>query len=453
MTDQSNSNDSGSKSDIVSDLMEINQLQYSIGRSLSVCLSSNYVYEPLNISGVASGAGRTIQRTLNTGSSFVRGDKSYLVMKVIFKQTSTATGLPLVQTPRAGATAASNYAHFGKGSILNIIDEVVLRTKDGVEIHTDRHADELNNILLHYENSKDWLTKSGSAMGHVTGLAPHGSDSNDQAGNGDFSQEEIGTFLESGFHYCIPMSAISRLFAYDRLLPSQLMSGLSISIKFKNVADAFTYVGSTTNKAFDYEVSDAFIRVATCDLADSMQSKIATMSEGKGGLKLLIDDFHYERQQITNTANVNVRANIAQATQMIVKATKEDRYNDITKDVYSAAGANTNRYSFRHGSTQYPKTEVATDSESYQQTMNSFNKNHGKNDAGSVSYNDWFTRGRVVSYDWSRGDLELSGVALSNAKTLSYNATYDNSDDKYVDTWVRHSKLLSVFLNNSVIES
>lgn len=447
----------GAKSDLVTDLMEINNLQYSIGRSLSVCTSSNYVYEPLNISGVASGPNRTVQRTLNTGASFVKGRHSYLAMKVKF--LPTLAGVPVAFVPRAGATPADNYATFGEGSVLNLIEEVTLRTKDGVEVHVDRQAHDLNNILYYYENSSDYIKHAGSAMGITHGEAEHGADSLDTAPLDQLSREKLGEFLAGGQQFIIPMSAISRLFAYDKLLPSQLMSGLSVSIKFRNTADAFVWIESNPGQAdgFTYEISDAYLRVATCDLSDSMQSKIATMSESKGGLKILIDDFHHEKQTgVTSQANVNVRANIAQALQMIVKPTFASDLGDIKEDPFSGNGCNVQRYYFRHGSTQYPKTEIKDGPETFKQAMNAFKKTHGESETGAVSYLGWFEKARVVSYNFERGEMELNGVALSNSKTITYDANYQapgGSDTIDVDVWVRHSKLLSVFLNNSVIES
>jgi hypothetical protein len=455
MSQEQKSVNAGSKSDLVNDLMQINNLQYSIGRSLSVCTSSNYVYEPLNVSGVASGPNKTIQRTLNTGSSFVHGGKSYLVMKVKFNALDAGDS-NVAYVPRADAnTPATEYAHFGKGgSVLNCIEEVIVRTKDGVEVSVDRYADNLNNILALYENSRDYLQMSGSNMGFTAGLAPHGS-ATDQAPVDCLSRELLGSYLRVGETFCIPMSAICRLFAYDRLLPSQLMSGLSISFKFKDTNDAFTYVGAGGAVKFSYEISDAYMRIATCDLSDSMQSKIATMSEGKGGLKILIDDFHHERQTGVETrANINVRANIAQATQMIILGTDNDKTGKIAEDPFETlAGVKPKDYYFRHGSTQYPKTKVENPIEHYQQTVNAFSKQFGKNNSGAVSYEGWKRKGKVLAFDFSRGDLELNGVALSNSKTLTFSADYNDGTTKDIDVWVRHSKLLSVFLNNSVVES
>lgn len=442
----------GSKSDLVSDLQQINNLTYSIGRSLSVCTESNYVYEPLNISGVASGPNKTVQRTLNTGASFVHGPKSYLMFNVKAVAKQNGTVVPVV--PRADAvTPQTNYLSFGEGSALNLIDEVIVHSKDGVDISIDRYADGLNNILWQYGKSSEYQKTSGSGVMTAYGLAPHGTALNQAPEQAIWSKEEIGDFLHkpAGFDVAIPMSAICRLFAFDKLLPSQLMSGLSISIKFKSVEDAFIYVGGNPANEWTYTIEDAYMRIATCDLADNMQAKIASMSEGKGGLKILIDDYYHERQSVKGTANVNVRANISQGLALYVKTTPQDAYNDITKDNFNQDSSVTGYY-FRHGSNQYPKTEVRGGEEQWYQVVNAMDKNMDGHSCG-VSRNSWFRKGRINAYNFERSDLELSGVALSNSKSLSFNATYSNSDEKYCDIWLKHSKLISVFLNNCVVES
>ena len=76
--------------------------------------------------------------------------------------------------------------------------------------------------------------------------------------------------------------------------------------------------------------------------------------------------------------------------------------------------------------------------------------------AGGVAYLNYFDQGgKVVAYsfDRSHGSLPLSGVSISNSKSIEFLADYVNAGvAKTCDVFIEHLRLVTVSLTSSIVE-
>lgn len=119
---------------------------------------------------------------------------------------------------------------FGEnGSILNLIDTVTVTTRSGDELSRITDLALLSNMLLPLHHGQDWKETVGGLMGFGDAL---------------YGRNQHNAHALASRRYCIPMYLLSPLFAYGRLMPAMLMSGLRIQITWHTPARAFAQVVS-----------------------------------------------------------------------------------------------------------------------------------------------------------------------------------------------------------------
>jgi hypothetical protein len=412
-------------------LLEVNALDYNMPASLTQCVSNNFTKEQF-ITGFPVSSGKVLKHLLNTGKSFVDGSKSYLAMRI------KVTG--------GGYNAGVDYAKFGNaGSALNLIKQVVIRSKDGKELDRVQSANVLANMKLSYERTKEWQRTNGSLLGMEF----------DTTDGGTHTPAKSGEFLESGFLACIPMSSISSLFATGQLLPPQLCSGLEVEVTIEDKNVAFTQVSAYNLDNATFEVEDAYMRMATCEINDIMTSEVSKIAS-KEGLKILFDSYHLHTEpNVTSAVNVNVRANISQVTQVLVKSRESSNVTNKERDMNASGATNYLHYQLRHGSHHMPSSRVEDQAEQYLQSILAFDKTSGE---AGVSYQDWFNEGKVLAYNFNRSsNLDLAGISISNSKSIMFTGQLKteagNPDPRQVDLYLKYSKLLTVYLSSVIVES
>lgn len=442
-----------SNGDIVESLRIANGLTYDIGRSLNVAKESNWTKEDFIVgnNGIVK-AGKSALRVLNTASAYVDGYETYLCLnlKVLL---STGASLPTVD--------ATNYIWFGNhNSALSLVDEIHIKSKDGVDVELSRKNGIIREIFMRNTHSKNYLHTVGNMFG------VNGQDETEfSLGPGGNSHIHQGNLLKAGWDLCIPMRHLSGLFSYnEKLLPSQLCAGMSISFTFAPMEQVFSAVGNFTNGSggflanLTYEVSDIFLRMKTYELSDAMQSKLASISESEG-LKILFNTFYDESQAgVTTRANINIRKNIAQAIAVYARS-RSKVIADSVENSPTSSGANQKYTSvqFRHGSENFPRDVIKREDDLYAQTHFAFSKHRKTEDASSIDRTyDYFSGSfTTVGYDFQKSNMGLSGVALSNSKTITMNAEYNYAtvaEEKIVDLFLLYSRLLSIYISNCVAE-
>lgn len=119
------------------------------------------------------------------------------------------------------------------GSILNIINEIRVVTRSGDELSRTENVALLANMLLPLHHGENWKKTVGNTMGFGGRVGGK----NQVRWNGKQLQHS-----EADRTFAIPMYLLSPLFAYGRLLPAMLMSGLRVQITWHTPEKAFSNV-------------------------------------------------------------------------------------------------------------------------------------------------------------------------------------------------------------------
>lgn len=236
--------------DAVKGMMALNDLNYQLNPDLSVVVNRTHKTQFPQTQDYTNGQATIF--IVNSGSDFVDPARSWLSLDVIVPEFSGLTN----NRPAGGAYGSveslpySNIfmAHyFGPhGSILNLIDSVLVSSRSGDELSRVSNYAQMANMHLPVYFGQDWMDSIGSNLGMASYLSAENKWSN--------SPNEQRTQ-----RFCIPLYLLSPFFNYGRLMPSAIMSGLRIEIRWKPLDQACQqffvgapkYLPSLSDKHFD----------------------------------------------------------------------------------------------------------------------------------------------------------------------------------------------------------
>lgn len=172
---------------------------------------------------------------LNSGSDYVDPRRTFLSCEILIPTTDlTSLGLvQLVDYPNFRNAFISCY--FGaNGSVLNLIDSVVVSTRSGDELSRINDFGQLQNMLIPEMFSEEWRNTIGQEIGLGSFLGGR-NNATLLPGAGAFVPPIVSDAAseQQRQKFVIPLYLLSPIFNYGRLLPSMLMSGLRIEIKWK----------------------------------------------------------------------------------------------------------------------------------------------------------------------------------------------------------------------------
>tara|TARA_R110000772_G_scaffold233016_3_gene344588 strand:+ start:254 stop:1513 length:1260 start_codon:yes stop_codon:yes gene_type:complete len=417
--------DSKTKS-TVEELLVNEGLTYNLPSSATVVVEKNQkVYFP-HKSEYKDTENRIIV-TLNSGSDFIDGKNSYLALNLSVQGTH--------------ATPGSDFVTFGDGSAVNLFDEIVIRSRDGAEVERIRKLNSLVATRDRWSKSQDWMKCSGSQMGYQ----PQTYDSD------TYTKEEFTDSLFVGRTFVIPLAHISGLFNSEALIASHLASGLRVELVLSDKATVFKTEGNAT--VTGYTISAPEFRLETSRLSDSVMNQI-TQNSANGGLVITINTWDLTESPTTDSANIEVRRNVSQTLGVFVKSR-------ITTDI-TAPGSDSmaseqehkvSSYRLRLGSTFIPNSKVIKQVEHYALAQMAFNKFKMTSSENSVSVKSYLKQGRsIIASDLERSSLDLSGVSISNSKILAVEMTFSDSVPRTTDVYIEFTRVLTVFLSNTLVE-
>jgi hypothetical protein len=415
--------------------MSMNKLDYSLPSSLSQCTSNNFVKERFDIKEGTQPVGQTFKRILNTGRSFVKGKNSYLVIDCALAN--------------AVYNAGADYLSFGRNSAgcCNFFKSIVLRTKDGKELERLDNANVLNAIRGRWEKSRPWQETVGESLGMEQ------EDTRVEEWRGEIT----GAFLNSGFQFIIPLHMLSGLFNEEELLPPQLVSSMEIELTFAKKAEIFKAIGGGDG---DLVVNEMYLKMATCDINDEISNKVAELASKEGLRYLFKSHDHVSDGNVTSTCSISVKRNINQVLSVKSKTRNNTVLNALNEDENSSEGVNVASYTFRYGSQNYPQDRVTSNNEEYYQAVlaTAGKKDMSQHSAGTAYLNYFDQGGKVIAYsfDRSHGSLPLSGVSISNSKSIEFLADYvvevGPTPQRTCDVFIEHLRLVTVSLTSSIVE-
>lgn len=291
------------------------------------------------------------------------------------------------QTPRvADDDRVSGY--FGvHGSAMNLIRTLTISSRSGDELVRLNNLDLLSYMVTPFKHSQDWCKTVGAAAGYNS-IVDCG----------------LATDTNTTF-FSIPLYMLTDLFAYGRLLPPMILSGLRIEIEWQKPNQAFTFfrqiptAGAVVGPAPiapglappSYKIFNPYIAMYAIQLTDGVQRALNELS-AVNGLEIVYCDYEPTSQNLDSVVGVKpTQLEVRKASSRALKAFASTRVtgdiNNPLTDSYATAPWDYRRYQWQLGSLYFPQQAiVATNNgsnassiannipESYKQTLITFGK-------------------------------------------------------------------------------
>lgn len=257
-------------------LITVNDLNYVLEPDLSV--ATNKTVKKHFFQSQTYSPGQQAICILNSGADYIDTRRSFLQFQLNFTEPAN--------------TEVGFGAH---GSACNLIKDITISTRSGDELCRIQDFNLLQNMMLPLTYDTEWFKAQGQTMAY-------------------------GQRVSSTHRLCIPMYVLSPLFAYGRLMPAMLMSGLRIEITFAETQ--FPFIASTAATAdtqannIAYTITDPYFALQSIQLSDSIQRALNELS-ATNGLEVVYCD--WERTTLNQgndfggTINVEVRKSCSRA--------------------------------------------------------------------------------------------------------------------------------------------
>lgn len=318
-------------------MVELNNLTYALEPDMSVAV--NKTHKKHFFQSTTYGNDQSAIAILNSGAEYIDTRRSYLAFNVELLQ------------PAGTAAADEINGFFGvHGSACNLIDTITISTRSGDEISRLTDFPLLMNMLSPVTFTQDWFDNQGKAMMYGGGI-PGPTQCRKMTGDSGIGGEGDGA---SSVKVSIPLYVLSPFFAYGRLMPCMLMSGLRIEIKWNSAARAFLNVAATPQlqgtggeanlpvrhpTLAGYTITDPYFSLCSIQLSDSMQRALNQQS-ATNGLEIVYTDFD-KTPFNPGTLATNVHLEVRKSCSRALKAFARTRVSHTSvaehqKDSYRA---------------------------------------------------------------------------------------------------------------------
>lgn len=201
-------------------VIEINDLVYKLEADLSVAV--NKTHKTGFFQNNAYADGQTAIAIFNSGADYIDPRRSFLSFTVDVPPNNPGSTDP---TDPLYYAVLSYY--FGpNGSVLNLIDSVLITSRSGDELSRINDYGTLMYTWIPWTFGKEWADTIGQEIGlgsYIGGFNTNGI-------------ESIVPMPRTRFQ--VPLYLLSPFFTYGRLMPSMVMSGLRVEIKWKPLDQA-----------------------------------------------------------------------------------------------------------------------------------------------------------------------------------------------------------------------
>lgn len=413
--------DSGSESKSTPSVqgdLEYNDLSYTSPANLT--LRVHRTQRQMKADRTSYSANETCTIRLNTGSDYLDVKNGYLTFSVA---VNAGTG------------------DFGINSALALINQVVVRSKSGVEVDRFRRINLYKAHQLKHDKSVDWRVKQGTLLGYTPDAE-------------STANPSAGAVTTTPVKYVIPLCHICGVFdpvGPSQLMPAALASGLEVEITFEAFDRALkeATAGITT-----YTITNPEIHVESIRLTDSAQ-RVLNMKAAKEGLSYMY--YRYHTSEIpANATTLTHRVALAvgqcvEAAALIVNGTAA-----LTTDNFATIAHDATAWYYRIGQLYYPATTLQDDAagrESYFQALKTYNKLKEGGDVSAVSQTDYVGVFGGLLMPFNKDDnMLMSGEAINNSRQLELQVTRSasNATDQQV-LFVKYLAQARVFLDSVVV--
>ena len=419
--------DSESKGDLL-----VNNLVYKQPKNLSLAKCRTHVKQFFQRSDYPSAPNKTAIIDWNTGSSYIDVGNSYLSLTV----TALNDGL--------------REWSFGKGSAMNLISRITIRSRSGTELERLEGANLWSKLDLQYSMPQSFRDTMGSAMGM-----------GDDTKHNQYNTTVIGSGTVNKIPLLIPLKVLCPFFRplKGQLMPPMLASGLHIEIVFENTNTVF--VNNTVNAITDYNVEDINFILDTVDLSDETQKAI-NMESADNGLEWVCPRIHTTLTSIPvgqGQVSVQIRKAVSQA--VMVYSVLQDSADITDQKVDSFRSklmlANTT-WQYRIGSLFFPQQPVVETVDaifpaSYYEALYSFDKPKHPYNECSVNIREFQQDSSIFAMTASKNDdLFLSGLPINNSRCAEFNLTTTSTNtNKQLTSFLEYICVVKLFVDNCAV--
>lgn len=461
-------------------ILEINKLTYELPsvsvaakqtqRTRSFAFPQNYINAQ---------TGDVIPILVNSGRSYIDG-----------RQSSINFVLKVNVSPQADMRYFSFDYGFGTknsgATILNLISELLIESRDGTMLYQERYLNIMQNIR-EYKISvekKNMLTMIGGSY-----------DNNNDDDNYPFYKVN----LDNSFN--IPLSDLCPMFNTSNLLLPELITGAKISLILSELKKNIVAINLNMQLVdvpldITFDIKNVSLYLHQVDLYDGVQSVIKnSLTNLNKGLEFPYYCYHNSRFRPTSSSfTYDVQLSCQNVSYIAMKFFKRI-YEQQTSPVASATiaelrtqkPADDNALSFsvraRIGSQYYPNYQILSATEAYINTCQALNpisfsdtqdidvlKNTNKLSSGMMAYSNYCVSGEFNPNDGSytagfssggflvaislekSNNVSLTGVQTTQGRTVSIDIQgLENYADYDLYTQVQYLTVVSITENNCIV--
>jgi hypothetical protein len=413
------------------DLM-VNNLMYEQPKALSLATNRTYTKAYFQRAAYKGDRSTTMICDWNSGTSFVNCANSYLVLEV--------------KTSGTGVTGAG----FGSGSAVNLINEIRIKSRSGVELSRIQNVNTWSLFDSVYHRTSQNLNTVGILEGFNKDRDPTlGTFITDAQGEGTIEK------------FVIPISCLSTYFRPldGQLMPPQLASGLRVELSLEDYRTALTQVLDVLGTVVTgYEITNCYFQLDQVDLTDETQRSI-NMDSAKDGLEWSYDRVYTTLSQLPvnqTSASVQVRKAVSQAAIAYSLVVSQADKIDLTKDSLVAKEYNTETFQYRLGSLYFPFQRIENGADGRESCMiayETFDKLRHQFHETSVTPSDFKTKFGIMAASLERDQsLQFSGLAVNNSRTLELDCTFETvTEPQEIITFLVYCGVARAFIDNTSV--
>jgi hypothetical protein len=442
--------------DSIQALLSWNDLNYSVSRVNSVVKGRNLKEYFASQQEYTSGSGVDIVFNVQTGSQYVQCRNSMLVFDLEVTADTATT------------------AHFGIGSAFNVFREVTIQSRSGTEV--DRYQS-CNLHRAHWDRlneSNEWFQSVGRLMGYESKVTTTTITGEDTTAQSLIFTTDYPTFAinnnpnnpnnpNSTIRYMIPLSKLASIFASDKMMHSDLASGMRVEIKLDRAANAF--VCNTADTSIAFKVINPKLLLDTHELTDGATSELKKIA-ARSGLEYEFAGIYTESDASTSTRfSIEVNRAVAKAdevvaiSRLVANINKSDVDSLASEVITAGTDGEVTSFQARLGSMYFPNRELSNVRELYYNALyvrHKLQQHHTH--PSQLTFDDFESGGLAQLHATMESNslLKHSGSALNNSRSLSLDIQFNSGiagTGRQIDVFLIYRTIVRSFLNNTVVVS
>lgn len=487
-------------------LISVNNLRYELPPDLSVVVSRSMHPHYFHTTEYTPGQRMVCQ--LNSGSSYIDGQNSYLTFDLETKHSAD----------QSVNVIEAYIPTFGKGSATSLFQNVSIIARSGDEIERTENLWSIMPEQDRMHRPKEWFRSVGELMGYdpdqvrndierVGGdaLAPVNVLADASGGRAHAEGNVIGPPFAGGSvsqlldnvvsggvpdltntkttRYVIPLTSLSQFFrTTDKLVPAALASGLRFEFQlaannlpwaWSKQDDPRQHNAPTEQSNLTWKIKNPRVMCDSYQLTDSIQ-RAMNETIASSGVELPFIASHYSGYSVAagqTSANLEIRKAVSRALTLVHKVVDEDSQTNSRKDAHDTVqavafdgkGGDITEYQVRVGSLYFPhqKLKAPTSSlllkELYHHTLRGGSSAFKRpQNPGSVDWRAFRSNACTVWTDLERSSAQnLTGIPINNSRVIELALQTGSSAalaSKQIQVFLFYVRLVRVFLNNVEVE-